>query len=108
MTAEEAKKDINYIIKELNKRRMTPCGFCTMDKCTPVLSECTPNDFVINKAIEALEKQIPKRPTGSYPHCPYCNSDMIEIWMGGGFSETQLNYCPNCGQAIDWSDENDG
>ena len=56
-------------------------------------------------AISALEKQIPKKPEyssdGYAPdgaevwdaHCPNCEHELdIE------------DICPNCGQAIDWSD----
>ena len=65
-------------------------------------------------AVEALEKQIPKKPT---PHivkverlkignarwgkgttvykCPCCNNFISRLY----------DYCFKCGQAIDWSDE---
>lgn len=49
-------------------------------------------------AIEALEKQIPKKPDldgGVY--CPCCLHE-----FKSHYDETR--YCPNCGQAIDWSD----
>lgn len=54
-------------------------------------------------AIEALEKQIPKKttkiqrvPNGwlTYGHCPNCDS----------FTRNTLKYCGNCGQALDWSE----
>lgn len=46
----------------------------------------------------ALEKQIPKKPDldgGVY--CPCCLHE-----FKSHYDETR--YCPNCGQAIDWSD----
>lgn len=50
-------------------------------------------------AINALEKQIPKKPKTDDRYvmyiCPCCN-DFIKV---------SHNYCQNCGQAIDWSDE---
>lgn len=55
-------------------------------------------------AIEALEKQIPKKPVTEKDkvifgivcgRCPYCDSAV--------YSTTNL-YCHNCGQALDWSD----
>lgn len=59
----------------------------------------------IDLGIEALEKQIPKKPNdtqteGAYSAefdygCPNCG-----IWFTG-----KWHYCPCCGQAIDWSDE---
>lgn len=50
-------------------------------------------------AINALEKQIPKKPKTDDRYvmyiCPCCN-DFIKV---------SHNCCQNCGQAIDWSDE---
>lgn len=63
------------------------------------VSECVieDDDVAIKLAIEALEKQIPKKPidlaNSTYSKCPTC----------GGFHFD--NYCANCGQKIDWSDE---
>lgn len=54
----------------------------------------------IEMIIQALEKQIPKRPDFTedkeFVLCPCCN--------GKGLSDKQ-NYCDNCGQKLDWSDE---
>ena len=57
-------------------------------------------------AIEALEKQIPKKPIKSENqvvryvntyYCPICNL---------GITGTNIaKWCYHCGQAIDWSDE---
>lgn len=50
-------------------------------------------------AIEALEKQIPKKPIEL--NCPRCRFNGIDNswWV--------FTYCPECGQAIDWSEDND-
>ena len=63
----------------------------------------------LEMAIEALEKQMPKKPTydgdgyapdGSFVWdewlCPNCNS-RYEV------DYDEYDYCPNCGQALDWS-----
>lgn len=48
-------------------------------------------------AIKAIEKQIPKKPVieeyfyGEIRDCPSC-----------GIELKPCNYCPKCGQAIDW------
>ena len=44
------------------------------------------------KAIEALNKQLPKRPNC---RCPSCNYSVFDNMYG--------KYCANCGQALDWS-----
>lgn len=56
----------------------------------------------ICKTIEALEKQIPKKPYDTV-HCPLCK---IEVELQPVDAE-QVTYCLHCGQAIDWSDIND-
>lgn len=54
-------------------------------------------------AISALEKQIPCKlaPKSSkkaeVPVCGKCNR-IMDLMQG------ELNYCPNCGQKIDWSE----
>lgn len=59
-------------------------------------------------AISAIEKQIPKKPKSVEQHlfeCPCCKDNL-------GVSEDDIfvyeiptpMYCPNCGQALDWSD----
>ena len=52
------------------------------------------------KAIEALEKQIPKKPYDTV-HCPLCK---IEVELQP-IDVEQVTYCLHCGQAIDWSDD---
>lgn len=55
-------------------------------------------------AIAALEKQIPKKPKilaigCDYPHgCSLCDCEV---------SKYGYNYCPNCGQRIDGSGEDE-
>ncbi len=55
------------------------------------------------KAIEALEKQIPKKPlnktmeyNGDYGECPCCGRCVSDFY--------ELTRCKTCGQALDWSD----
>lgn len=49
--------------------------------------------LALDMAIEALEKQIPKKKK-KRNECPEC-----------GYSYAFEEYCPYCGQALDWSDE---
>lgn len=110
MTYEEASKDTTFIIKCLEKRRMLPCGFCRSDKCIPNPHECAADDFVINAAIDAIEKQMPKKPknirsSNDYRlaehnifdgDCPVCGERITGNYYG--------EFCGCCGQAIDWSE----
>ena len=49
---------------------------------------------------EALEKQIPKKVTKSV--CPSCN----RIFLFRHGEKRKGDYCDNCGQALDWRDNN--
>ena len=54
------------------------------------------------EAIKALEKQIPKKPSGDYhsvPHyrCPNCNREVV-LYK----DSTRYPYCKYCGQRLDW------
>ena len=62
-------------------------------------------------AIADMEKQIPKKPTetnekedGSFYRldfmCPSCNTSVIG-------QPYKPRHCKHCGQALDWSEEND-
>ena len=64
--------------------------------------------FVIdttNKYQELVDKATPKKVSylnyGGYKignhHCPICDSIVNK----------RYNYCPNCGQKVDWSNENE-
>lgn len=55
--------------------------------------------------IQALEKQVPKKIIWKYdtfwaccPNCGYDNYDM---------EKEESNFCPDCGQALDWSDNDE-
>ena len=61
----------------------------------------TPSEVALSDAIKALEKQIPKkymRKNGNY-NCPICDYPVMSVCT------RNKKYCDNCGQAIDWSDE---
>ena len=61
--------------------------------------ECSVFGEALTIAINALEKQIPKKPKTDDRYvmyiCPCCN-DFIKV---------SHNCCQNCGQKLDWSDE---
>lgn len=60
----------------------------------------------IEMAIQALEKQIPKKPYSDLKglldakmwHCPVCKKEVISDWN----RDLANDYCHNCGQKLDW------
>lgn len=55
-------------------------------------------DGSLGAAIRSLEKQVPMKVLGletNLWHCPKCNANV----------DIQENYCPNCGQALDWNEQ---
>ena len=70
----------------------------------------TEDDYKANEmAIQALEKQIPKKPVNYDKHyykCPCCNEDLeIDNDMLFVYDEEPPKFCIKCGQKLDWSDE---
>lgn len=81
-------------------------------------SECSIFAEALGLAIQALEKQIPKKPnkeidsswgTKKEAHtCPVCDYYLTEVHFIAPQkieSNKKITYCETCGQAIDWSDE---
>ena len=59
---------------------------------------------VLNKKaiLEALEKQIPQQVIMNQDEilCPTCRYDMMGLWDYPNVQDP--NFCPICGQALDW------
>lgn len=59
----------------------------------------------------ALKRDIPKKPLeegngmSDYYFCPICNGILSDHDLKWG--EEAPNYCPNCGQAIDWRNQDE-
>ena len=60
---------------------------------------------VMQVTIEALEKQIPKKPR-FYAHNYYC-TECGNLVGNNEFKWQRFLYCDKCGQALDWSEENE-
>ena len=77
MTEQKEQEAIKYIVKYVKEHD-------------------TISDDVKDIAIEALEKQIPKKPIkwDSEYICPECSADL--------YIENEEDYCTDCGQALDW------
>lgn len=77
------------------------------DDCTG-----TQSDYVeeIELAIKVLERQIPKKPTDVctviiWGLCPVCKGKLNMLSGQPNKVFKSNNFCPDCGQALDWSDE---
>lgn len=62
----------------------------------------------LREAKLVIRKQIPKKPIlkeygffGPYPFCSWCDNALINTRNDSWHKE---KFCPNCGQALDWSD----
>lgn len=65
-------------------------------------------EYLLNEKaiINALEKQIPKRPIKdeyNFLHCPHCNYDDFALMHDSSFAD-RYNHCHHCGQRLDWGD----
>ena len=58
----------------------------------------------MDMAIKSLEKQIPKKTHKNFEKFSgvWCSCGK---YLGKGYFVDKPVYCPNCGQKIDWSDE---
>ena len=86
-------------IKELQENIDLPFGVTVSDEASRI-------------AIKALERQIPKKPeyegdgysdgelVYDYARCPICGHDFEY-----GINDWGCEYCSDCGQKLDWSDE---
>lgn len=95
MTYEEAIKNINALNAVCCKKDFYDTEF----------------ENALALAFEALEKQIPKKPTRTngglsiakkdfYTKCQLCNHN-----IPGVVRDARMRFCPFCGQKIDWSDD---
>ena len=76
--------------------------YIAMSMCL-TLDECRKHNKAISMAIEALKKQIPKKPLHMHKnyYCPICKEDGWMLWDDAVPNDMD-KYCGKCGQAIDW------
>lgn len=97
-------------IKKLSDRNMTTE---VLENYMQFEDECVKKGFTFKSVIEAREKQIPKKPrkTDSYRGvlkkvyayvCPTCGNVCLEKYMN---ERQNTVFCWDCGQKLDWSDE---
>lgn len=87
MTYEEAIKNINALNAVCGQKGLYDAEF----------------ESALALAIEALEKQIPKKPLHMHKnyYCPICKEDGWMLW-DDAIPNDMDEYCGKCGQAIDW------
>ena len=134
MTENEAKGFIQGKLDCMNKRDVFVCKYSDeCDSCQYCYSQGTFREQkgAFQIAINALEKQIPKKPIlkhdvsvmhinrGNQPHewkmlesdnwhCYECDSFVGErvYVLDRHHDQRKKKYCDNCGQKLDWSDTN--
>ena len=86
MTYEEAIKNINALNAVCGQKDLYDAEF----------------ESALALAIEALEKQIPKKPivVNDDIICPNCSATLIYC-----LHTSEIDYCDKCGQRLDWSEE---
>ena len=89
MTYEEAIKNINALNAVCGQKGLYDSEF----------------ENALALAIEALEKQIPKKPLHMHKnyYCPICKEDGWMLW-DDAIPNDMDKYCGMCGQAIDWEE----
>ena len=90
---ESVKEYIYFMFNKLNELAIEDISYSDYDQMTDWLGE-------IRNHVKRIEKkQEPMKPTYDHRYaemgCSVCGS------MIGGWEE-RPNYCPSCGQAIDW------
>lgn len=66
--------------------------------------ECSIFAEALDVAIQALEKQIPKKPKKNFEKFSGVWCDCGK-YLGKGYFVNKTTYCPDCGQKLDWSDK---
>ena len=100
MTIEEAIERIKEIYRKCNEFEDCRYG-----------SDCEICLEAVDMAISALEKQIPNRPQQDeyFKHdyiCSCCGEKLAEsVDDDCDLQEEMAGWCPHCGQALDWSEE---
>ena len=95
-TQEECQKSV-AVCKSMIDRKITPEN---MEEYMKFEDECVKCGFTLKSLLEAREKQIPYKP-----------SRKKLVWgigkckCGVEFLDRKTGFCGNCGQRLDWSDE---
>ena len=106
MTTEQAIYQLTDLIKDRE-------SFCQRDDFDDIFLQ---DIEACKMGIQALEKQMPKKVKREFitvngcitcfetDVCPACGNDFYIEDLG---QTMYYSFCPDCGQALDWSDENE-
>lgn len=91
MTEQEAIKHLKDILDEATTDENAVCYVTNCD------------EIHLKLAIEALEKQVPKKPIIYYA----CGQELVICGVCNMCSHITraVDYCPHCGTKIDWGEE---
>ena len=91
-------REVKGIYEDCNNKRCDDCDLCYMQGTTGE------HMTAIGIAIQSLEKQIPKKPHKNFEKFSgvWCSCGK---YLGKGYFVDKPIYCPDCGQKLDWSDE---
>lgn len=105
-TVEECRKSVE-ICKSMIERNITPEN---MEEYMKFEDECISEGFTFNSLLEAREKQTAKKP--DYEGDGYSDGQLVyDTWICPSCGKhyevdyDNYDYCPNCGQKIDWRNE---
>ena len=109
MTESEAKEKLRAYHKCQSlqvKGIYEDCNEKLCDNCDLCYAQGNVGEHIksIEIAIQALEKQIPKKPHNNFEKFSgvWCSCGK---YLGKGYFVDKPIYCPDCGQKLDWSDE---
>jgi len=58
----------------------------------------------IKKGLKKVERHTPKKIVSEDYECPNCNRNNTYLNNDWGVILVKYKYCPDCGQALDWSE----
>ncbi len=102
-TPEECQKSVE-ICKSMIKRNITPEN---MEEYMKFEDECVKDGFTFNSLLEAREKQTAKKIEifNGQASCPNCKCLFGGMDVIKKLITWDMPHCKNCGQKLDWSDE---
>ena len=102
-TLEECRKSVE-ICKSMIERNITPEN---MEEYMKFEDECVKDGFTFNSLLEAREKQTAKKIEifNGQASCPNCKCLFGGMDVIKKLITWDMPHCKNCGQKLDWSDE---